>query len=203
VNELSKGHDFFEVGDIAISPDAKLMAWAEDTVGRRQYVARVMDLATREVYPIALPNVENNIVWAGDNQTFFYIEKDPKTLLGFRVRSHRLDSANHTDVTADPVVWTQEDESFYTQLSRTKDEKYLLIHTQSTVSTEVSVEIDREAAARGVAYVRMPISGNAKVIKAGRLSAVLSGADAAAMSRDFESSRSLGSRGIISRRVRY
>ena len=137
VNELSKGHDFFEIGEIAISPNSKLMAWAEDTVGRRQYVVKVMELATRKVYPVALPNVENNVIWAGDNQTFFYIEKDPKTLLGFRVRSHRLDSANHTDVTADPVVWTQEDESFYTQLMRTKDEKYLLIHTQSTVSSEV------------------------------------------------------------------
>jgi oligopeptidase B len=136
-NELSKGHDFFEIGDIAISPDSKLMAWAEDTVGRRQYVVKVMDLTTHKVHPVALPNVENNIIWAGDNQTFFYIEKDPETLLGFRVRSHRLDSTNHTDVSADPVVWTQEDESFYTQLARTKDEKYLLIHTQSTVSTEV------------------------------------------------------------------
>jgi oligopeptidase B len=136
-NELSKGHDFFEIGDIAISPNSKLMAWAEDTVGRRQYVVKVMELATRKVYPVALKNVENNVIWAGDNQTFFYIEKDPETLLGFRVRSHRLDSANHTDVSADPVVWTQEDESFYTQLARTKDEKYLLIHTQSTVSTEV------------------------------------------------------------------
>ena len=137
VNELAKGHEFFEVGDIAISPDSKLMAWAEDTVGRRQYVAKVMDLATHKVFPIALPNVENNLIWAGDNHTFFYIEKDPKTLLGFRVRSHRLDSTNHTDVAADPVVWTQEDETFYTQLLRTKDEKYLLIYTQTTVSTEV------------------------------------------------------------------
>ena len=81
------------------------MAWAEDTVGRRQYVVKVMELATHKVLPIALPNVENNIIWAGDNQTFFYIEKDPETLLGFRVRSHRLDSANHTDVAADPLVW--------------------------------------------------------------------------------------------------
>jgi len=136
-NELAKGHDFFEIGDIAISPNSKLMAWAEDTVGRRQYVVKVMDLATRKEFAIALPNVENNVVWAGDNQTFLYIEKDPKTLLGFRVRSHRLDSANNTDVSRDPVVWTQEDESFYTQLYRTKDEKYVLIHTQSTVSTEV------------------------------------------------------------------
>jgi oligopeptidase B len=44
VNELAQGHDFFEVGDIAISPNSKLMAWAEDTVGRRQFTVRVMDL---------------------------------------------------------------------------------------------------------------------------------------------------------------
>jgi oligopeptidase B len=137
VNELSKGHDFFQVGDIAISPDSMLMAWAEDTVGRRQFVVKVMDLASHKVLPIALPNVENNIVWAGDNKTFLYIEKDPETLLGYRVRKHSIDSANLTDVAADPLVWEQKDDSFYTGLSRTKDEKYLLITTQSTVSSEV------------------------------------------------------------------
>ena len=97
-----------------------------------------MELATRKIFPVALPNVENNVVWAGDNQTFFYIEKDPETLLGYRVRSHRLDSANHTDVAADPLVWEQkDDELLHAARQRTKDEKYLLIHTQSTVSSEV------------------------------------------------------------------
>ncbi len=137
VNVMAKNQDFFDVGDIAISPNSQLMAWAEDTVGRRQYVVKVMDLDTHKVYPIDISNVENNIVWAGDNQTFFYIEKDPETLLGFRVRSHDIDSPNHKDVAKDPVVWTQEDESFYSQLYRTKDEKFIIIHTQSTVSTEV------------------------------------------------------------------
>jgi oligopeptidase B len=136
-NELSKGHDFFEIGDIAISPDSKLMAWAEDTVGRRQYVAKVMDLTTHTVLPVALPNVENNLVWAGDNKTFFYVEKDPETLLGYKVRKHSIDGTNTRDVAADPLVWEQKDDSFYTQLYRTKDEKYLIIHTQSTVSSEV------------------------------------------------------------------
>src|SRR4051812_27842521 len=87
-NEMAKGHDFFEIGDIAISPDNKLMAWAEDTVGRRQYVIRVMEIAPHKVFPISLSNIENNVIWAGDNRTFLYIEKDPETLLGFRVRSH-------------------------------------------------------------------------------------------------------------------
>jgi len=136
VNEMAKGHDFFEVGEMAISPDSNLLAFAVDTVGRRQYVAKVMDLRTHTVLPIGLPNVENNLTWAGDNKTFLYIEKDPETLLGFRVRKHSIDSANHADVAKDPVVWEQEDESFYSQVYRTKDEKYLIIHTQSTVSTE-------------------------------------------------------------------
>ncbi len=137
VNEMARNQDFFDVGDIAISPDSMRMAWAEDTVGRRQYVVKVMDLATHTTHPIDLSNVENNVVWAGDNKTFFYIEKDPETLLGFRVRSHHIDSPNHNDVSKDPVVWTQDDESFYSQLYRTKDENYIIIHTQSTVSTEV------------------------------------------------------------------
>ena len=136
VNEMAKGHDFFEVGEIAISPDNALVAWAEDTVGRRQYTIHVMEIASRRVYPLALPNVENNVVWAGDNRTFLYVEKDPDTLLGRKVRRHSIDSPNHTDVSADPLVWEQTDESFYTGVGKTKDEKFLWIATQSTVSSE-------------------------------------------------------------------
>jgi oligopeptidase B len=137
VNEMARNQDFFDVGDIAISPNSMMLAWAEDTVGRRQYVVKVMDLATHRILPIELSNVENNVVWAGDNRTFLYVEKDPKTLLGFRVRSHHIDSPHHKDLSQDPVIWTQDDESFYTQLYRTKDENYIIIHTQSTISTEV------------------------------------------------------------------
>jgi oligopeptidase B len=137
VNELAKGHDFFEIGDISISPNSNLVAYAEDTVGRRQYVAKVMDLNAHKDLGVALPNVENNLAWAGDNKTFFYVEKDPETLLGSKVRSHRVDSPNHTEVSADPLVWEQKDTSYYTQIYRTKDEKFLIIHTQSTVSSEV------------------------------------------------------------------
>src|SRR5688572_30507729 len=135
VNEMAKGHDFFEVGDIAISPDSNLMAWAEDTVGRRQYVVRVKNLTTHEDLPIAIPNVENNIVWAGDNKSFLYVEKHPETLLGYKVRNGTIHPKSYVDG-ADPLVWEQTDDSFYTQVYRTKDEKYLVIHTQSTVSAE-------------------------------------------------------------------
>jgi oligopeptidase B len=137
VNDMAKGHDFFDVGDIAVSPNGKMLAWAEDTIGRRQYVARVKDLTSGTVLGVQLPNIENNLTWAGDNRTFLYVEKDPETLLGYKVRKHTLGSNPGTDVSADPLVWEQKDDSFYTQLLRTKDEQFLMIHTQSTVATEV------------------------------------------------------------------
>jgi 3-hydroxyisobutyrate dehydrogenase-like beta-hydroxyacid dehydrogenase len=49
----------------------------------------------------------------------------------------------------------------------------------STVSTELSAEIDREAALRGVAYLRIPISGNAASAERGEVTALVSGPEAA------------------------
>ena len=49
----------------------------------------------------------------------------------------------------------------------------------STVSPEVSAEIDHEAAVRGVAYLRMPISGNAASARDGNVTVLISGPEAA------------------------
>jgi 3-hydroxyisobutyrate dehydrogenase len=49
----------------------------------------------------------------------------------------------------------------------------------STIGVEESADIRRRLKERGVEYVASPVSGNAKVIKAGRLSAVISGPEAA------------------------
>ncbi len=49
----------------------------------------------------------------------------------------------------------------------------------STISVEDSAAVRRRLQERGADYVAAPVSGNAKVIKAGRLSAVISGPEAA------------------------
>jgi oligopeptidase B len=65
-----------------------------------------------------------------------YVEKHPETLLGFRVRRHTLGDKSKS-VATDAIVWEQKDDSFYTDITRTKDDRYLLINTSSTVSSEV------------------------------------------------------------------
>ena len=52
----------------------------------------------------------------------------------------------------------------------------------STISVEESAAIRKRLKEKGAEYIAAPVSGNAKVIKAGRLSSVLSGDEAAAKS---------------------
>jgi 3-hydroxyisobutyrate dehydrogenase-like beta-hydroxyacid dehydrogenase len=52
--------------------------------------------------------------------------------------------------------------------------KSVLIET-STVSAEASAEVDAAAQARGIAYLRAPVSGNASIVHTGALSCFVSG----------------------------
>jgi oligopeptidase B len=132
VNRMAVDHGFFQVGAMAVSPDNRLLAWVEDPVGRRQYTLRFKDLQTGEILPGEIPNVDPYLAWTADSRSILYLEKHPETLLGFRVRRHVLG----TDPASDAILYEQEDESFYTAVATTKDERYLLIISQSTVSTE-------------------------------------------------------------------
>ncbi|GAA3264338.1 hypothetical protein GCM10020258_30660 [Sphingomonas yabuuchiae] len=129
---MAKGHNFFALSDWAVSPDNRLVAWAEDTVGRRQYVLKVKDIATGRIYEDTITNIEPNIVWAADNRTILYIAKDPTTLRGYRAMAHVLG----TPVSADRMLYEEKDDSFSIGVGRTTDDRYICIGVQSTVSDE-------------------------------------------------------------------
>jgi oligopeptidase B len=131
-NAMAEGKGYFNVGNAVVSQDNRLLAWAEDVIGRRQYVLKVKDIATGRVFEDGVENIEPDIVWADDNRTLFYIEKDPKTLLSKRVKAHVLG----TPASADKVVYEEKDDSFYIGLLRTRSDKHVCIYLQSTVATE-------------------------------------------------------------------
>ncbi|WP_242120784.1 S9 family peptidase [Sphingomonas lacusdianchii] len=129
---MAKGHNFFALSNWSVSPDNRMVAWAEDTVGRRQYVLKVKDIATGRVLADTVSNIEPNIVWAGDNRTILYIAKDPVTLRGYRVMAHALG----TPVSADRMLYEEKDDTFQMTIGRTTDDRYVCIAVQSTVSDE-------------------------------------------------------------------
>ncbi len=130
--ELARGREFFELGALEVSPDNRLLAYAEDPVGRRQYVLRFKDLDSGAALPDVVENVEAALAWTADSRSVLYIEKDPETLLGQRVRRHVLG----TDPATDALVYEEPDDAFYLDVGQSKDGRYLFIHSQSTVATE-------------------------------------------------------------------
>jgi oligopeptidase B len=132
VPEMAKNHEFFSIGKWSVSQDNRLLAFAQDTVGRRQYTLKVKTIATGELLEDTVENVEPNFVWADDNRTLFYIEKDPVTLLSKRVKAHVLGMP----ASADRLVYEEKDDSFYLGVGRTSDDKYICIYLGSTVSNE-------------------------------------------------------------------
>ena len=137
VNQLAEGHDFYEIGNWVISPNQTLLAYVEDTVGRRQYTLRVKDLSSGETLPVQIPGVSTSVAWTADNTTLFYVLNDATTLLTRWVKSHTLGSEPSDDPTDDPIVYEELDDSFYMGLSTTRSENYICIHLESTVSSEM------------------------------------------------------------------
>ncbi|MFL6548208.1 MAG: S9 family peptidase, partial [Povalibacter sp.] len=89
-------------------------------------------LSTGELLSDVIENVEADIAWADDNRTLLYVEKDPVTLLGRRVKRHVLG----TDSSLDTLVYEEADESFSLSVERSKSERYLFIGSESTTTSE-------------------------------------------------------------------
>ncbi|MFP3351328.1 S9 family peptidase [Pseudoalteromonas sp. SIMBA_153] len=133
VNELANGYEFYELGEVALSPSEQLMAYSEDTDGRRIYTVRFKDLNNDKMLDDVLENTEGQVVWANDNQTVFYVKKDLKTLLGYQVFRHELGTEQDQDV----LVYEEQDSSFFMGLGKSRDESLIIIDLASTETNDM------------------------------------------------------------------
>jgi protease II len=133
VNDVASDHEYCDVGALQVSPNERILAYAADTVGRRQYTIRFLDLASGNVLPDEIKDVTSNLVWANDNRTVFYTRQHPTTLRSFEVCRHRLGQ----DASADARVYEETDETFNCGVGRTRSKRYILV-ASSRQRTRVS-----------------------------------------------------------------
>lgn len=132
-NILAEGHDYYHQAGQLVSDNNSLLAFAEDTLSRRNYTIRFWDLENKSFLADAIPNTEGgSFVWAADNQHIFYVKRDPVTLRSHQVWRHKLG----TPVSADYLVYEEKDESYYTFISRSKNKQYVFIEVASTLTSE-------------------------------------------------------------------
>ncbi len=134
-NEMAKGHDYFHLRGISVSPDNTMAAYGTDLVSRRQYDIKIKHLDTGKDVEDILKNTTGSAVWANDNKTIFYTAKDPVTLRADKIYRHKLGTSPEEDV----MVYCETDDTFNTFIYKSKSKKYLIIGSYSTLTTEYRV----------------------------------------------------------------
>ncbi|MER1962163.1 S9 family peptidase, partial [Proteus vulgaris] len=131
-NERAKGHEFYQLGDLTISPDNKRIAIAEDKEGRRNYNVAYKALSDNTWKENVLTNISANLVWANDSKTLFYVDKDPQTLLPYQIYRHQYG----TDRKQDVKIFEENNDRFYTWIGKSKSEDYILVSIESSTTSE-------------------------------------------------------------------
>lgn len=151
-NCLAEGLAFFQIGEISISEDDKMLAFATDTVSRRIYAIHIKNLETQEMMEDVIPETSGNLIWASDNKTLFYGVKD-EALRPYKIFRHVIGTDYHDDI----EVYHETDEAFDVSVGKSKSNQYLIICSDSTLSSENRIlESDNPAGTFRIFQERQP-----------------------------------------------
>lgn len=134
VNEMAENHKYYHLADVEISPNNKLAAFVVDTQGRRIYHLYIKNLETGEVQKTGIDHI-TSMAWANDNQTIFYSVENTETLRSERIMKHKLGN----DAKQDVLIFHEKDELFSCNVYRSKSEKFIIIGTESTTTSEYQI----------------------------------------------------------------
>jgi oligopeptidase B len=139
-NDMAKGHSYFQLGGLSVSPNNKYVSFAVDVVSRRIYTIQIKNLETGDILSDKIENVTGSATWANDNKTIFYTKQDPVTLRSDKIYKHILG----TDVKEDVLVYEEKDETFNVYVYKEKSRKYIVIGSSSTLTSEYQfIEADK------------------------------------------------------------
>jgi oligopeptidase B len=131
---LAEGHDFFSLGSVAVSPDARLLAFSTDVVGDERYLLQVKDLTTGELLPDQVPDTMGGGTWDRRGTTLFYSTPDDAWRPD-KLWRHVLG----TPVEDDVVVHHETDERFWTGVGRSRSNRFLVRASGSRTTSEYAI----------------------------------------------------------------
>jgi oligopeptidase B len=129
LNELAKGQKFMSVGSFVPSDDGNLLAYSTDNSGYRQYTLHIKNLITGELFPERIERVDN-VAWATDNRTMFYVTEDAVTKRNDKFFRHVLGSDKYD------LVYEEKDELFDIGAARSRDKALIMLGAFSKTSNE-------------------------------------------------------------------
>ncbi|UCD20476.1 MAG: S9 family peptidase [candidate division WOR-3 bacterium] len=132
LNELCSGHAYIELGAYEVSPDNRYLAYSIDTTGSERYTLFFKDLQRNVMLSDHIANVDDLAAWANDNLTVYYTVLDDARR-PFKLYRHKLG----TDADQDRMIYHEEDDAFWLEITKTRSERFLLMVSGSHTTTEV------------------------------------------------------------------
>jgi oligopeptidase B len=129
-NVLGEGKKYYRIGNFAVSPNHRLLAYSVDFEGDEMYTIRVMDLETRALLADEIPNTYYTLEWANDNRTFFYTMLDAAKR-PYQVYRHTLGAADSS------LIYQENDQRYTLALEKTSSRAFILINIDSPLTSEV------------------------------------------------------------------
>jgi oligopeptidase B len=149
-NELAKGQKFMSVGAFVPSDDGNLLAYTTDNTGYRQYTLHIKDLRNGQLFPENIERV-NNVAWASDNKTLFFVTEDAVTKRSDKFFRHVLGTDKND------LIYEEKDELFDIYAYRSRDNAMIFLEAQSKTSTDARyIPADSPTAELKVVLPRQP-----------------------------------------------
>jgi oligopeptidase B len=131
-NILAKDKEYFRLGELSISPDGKLMAYAYDDNGSERFEAHIRDLTTGDELPDVIPGTLSSIVWSSDSKGIVY---------GLANENWRTDNAHYHRLGDDPakatLLYKEADIGFGVGVGLSAQEDWIVIATGDNATSEV------------------------------------------------------------------
>lgn len=135
IQARAEEHAFFDIGDMALSPDEAWLAWSEDTQGNETYGVWLKHLPAGEPLKL-LGEVGPELCWAEDHRTLLFTRFDA---------TQRPDSLWRLPLSLDPdaprcgeaaLMLREDDSEFWMGLGKTRSRKWLLLESASKDTSE-------------------------------------------------------------------
>jgi oligopeptidase B len=141
MNQLAAGKPFLSVGSMTVSPNGKLLAYALDETGGRDYTLYIKDIDANSALPDKILHI-SAAAWANDNRTLFYLTQNEAQ------RTNKLWRHTVGSAAKDALILEEKDELFDLDLGRLRSGAWLAVSSRSKDTAEVRL-IDAAHPERG------------------------------------------------------
>ena len=134
VNKLAKDKKYYSISGIQPSRNHQFIAYGEDTNGRREYSIIIKDLTKNKILETNHCGSTGGVIWNTDSDGYYYLKKDPKTLITDSLFFHKLNTKSNKDV----LIYREKDKEFNLSisLSRTKKDCFCRYQKPSLMNLE-------------------------------------------------------------------